>query len=258
VTFQDFHIASALSRGVEGRKAPAAATAADREALADPGKRYGTGAYNLPLPPPPPRPAVALGVTLDARRSTRGFAERPVPFEQVGAVLRTYRCSGELDVPGGTLALRTAASAGGLYPIEVYLVATRVAGLPSGVYHYRPGELAITATRPDAGEVSKALQSLVLDPEQARQAAGAHVLTARFERSTRKYGDRGYRYALIEAGEIAQILALGAAATETGMVSHGAFYDSLANRLLGIDGLSESALVVLLFGELKGKPRLEE
>jgi SagB-type dehydrogenase family enzyme len=117
--------------------------------------------------------------------------------------------------------------------------------------------VAITATRSDAGAISNALESVVLDPAQARQAAGALILTTRFERSTHKYGERGYRYILIEAGEIAQTLALGAAAAETGLVSHGAFYDDRANRLLGIDGIAESVVVILLFGALGEKPRLE-
>jgi SagB-type dehydrogenase family enzyme len=251
--YPDFHVASGLTRGAERQLPAAEVTAEDRAARADPGKRYGSGKYDLPLPPSPSRSRVSLDAALDARRSTRSFADRPVSFEQIGGVLGTYRCSGELEVPGGPLALRTAASAGGLYPIEVYLVATRVTGLPVGIYHYRPAETAITATRPDAGDIPDALASLVLDPEQARQAAGALILTARFERSTHKYGERGYRYILIEAGEIAQILAMGAAATGTGLVCHGAFYDNRANHLLGIDGLTESVVVILLFGGLEGR-----
>jgi SagB-type dehydrogenase family enzyme len=256
--FRDFHAASSLARGVERQKPATGVTAADRAALADSGKRYGAGSYDLPLPVSNPTPKATLEAALNARRSTRDFADRPVPFARIGALLGAYRRSGALDVPGGSLALRTAASAGGLYPIEVYLVATRVSGLTAGVYHYRPAEAAIAATRTDRGDVPAALESLLLEPEQASRAAGAVMLTARFDRSTDKYGDRGYRYVLIEAGEVVQTLALGAAATETGMVCHGAFYDDLANQMLGIDGLTESVVVILLFGALQEKPRLEE
>jgi SagB-type dehydrogenase family enzyme len=247
---RDFHAASSLDPGVERHKPAAEVTAADREARTDPGKRYGTGRYDLALPASSARAEISLDAALAARRSGRGFSPAPVAFEQVGAVLSTYRPSGELEVPGGPLTLRTAASAGALYPIEVYLVARRVSDLPAGVYHYRPEEMAITAIRRDAGAVANALESLVLDPPQAQEAAGALMLTARFERSTHKYGERGYRYLLIEAGEVVQTLALGAAATGTGLVCHGAFYDGPANRLLGLDGLSESVLAILLFGGL--------
>jgi|GEM_PF-2715163 len=249
--YRDFHAASSLARGVERYRPAAKVTAADRKARTDPGKRYGAGEYDLRLPASPTCSAVTLDAALDARRSTRSFADRPVPFEQLGAVLGTYRCSGELDVPGGPLALRTAASAGGLYPIEVYPAATRVTGLPAGVYHYRPTDRALAATRRDAGDIASALESLVLDPGQAKGAAGALILTARFGRSVDKYGERGYRYALIEAGEVVQTLALGAAATGIGLVCHGAFYDGPANQLLGIDGLAESVLAILLFGALE-------
>ncbi len=248
-SYLTFHAASTLTAGVERRKPPAEVTDADRQALADPGKRYGRGAYDLPLAPRSTSAHVTLDAALDARRSTRDFSSVSISFEQVSSMMAAYCCSGELHITGGRLALRTAASAGGLYPIEVYLVATAVADLPDGVYHYRPSEAALTATRLDIeGDVADTLPSLVLDAEQGRRAAGAIVLTARFGNSIDKYGERGYRYILIEAGHVAQTLALGAAAADIGLVCHGAFYDSAANRLLGLDGLAEAATAVLLFG----------
>jgi SagB-type dehydrogenase family enzyme len=253
---RDFHAASGLARGVERRKVAVGPSAADRNALANPGKLYGTGRYDIPLPASDACCGVTLDAALSARRSTRRFADRPIRFEQIGGSLGAYRRSGQLDLPGRPLPLRTAASAGGLYPIEVYLAATRIAGLPPGVYHYRPTEAAIAAIRPGDGELPGAVESLVLDPAQARSAAGAILLTARFGRTTDKYGERGYRYALIEAGEIAQTLALGAAAAGIGLVCHGAFYDRPADLMLGIDGLSEAVLVILLFGALEEEPRL--
>jgi len=244
---RDFHQASGLARGVEEVRAPREATAAEREARTDPGKRYGTGDYELRLP----APALAetgLAAALAARRSTRAFLDRPVAFAQVGAVLGAYRRSGALELPGFTLPLRTVPSAGGLYPIEVYLVAKRVTGLPAGLYHYRPLEEAMARVGREGEEAGTRLGALLLDPGQAERAAGAIVLTARFARSTDKYRERGYRYALLEAGGVAQVFALAAAAAGVGMVCHGAFFDGEADRLLGLDGLAESALVVLLFG----------
>jgi|SRR5215218_4716123 len=256
-TFRDFHVASSLGEATGATEPSAETTAAERRALEDPGKRYGIGPYELPLPGAAPLAGVTLEAALERRRSTRDFVDRAVPFEQLGAVLGTYRRSAELALPQGSLALRTAASAGGLYPVELYLLATKVAGLARGLYHYRPSERALAAVRPDDGEADTALQSLILDPQQAESAAGAIVLSARFDRSAGKYGERGYRYILVEAGEIAQTLALGAAAVGVGMVGHGAFYDDRANRLLGIDGFTESVLVILLFGVVESKPRLE-
>lgn len=248
-SYLSFHAASTLIAGVERRKLPAVVTDADRQALADVGKCYGRGAYDLPLAPRSMTADVTLDAALDARRSTRDFSSLPVPFEQISAVLAAYRCTGELRIAGGTLVLRTAASAGGLYPIEVYLIATEVTGLPDGVYHYRPNDAALTATRLDTeGDIANTLASLVLDAEQGGRAAGALVLTARFGNSVDKYGERGYRYILIETGHVAQTLALGAEAAGVGLVCHGAFYDSAANRLLGLDGSTEAVTAVLLFG----------
>jgi SagB-type dehydrogenase family enzyme len=247
--FLRFQFASALSPGIERRKPVSTVTDAEREAVSASGKRYGRGNYDLPLAAEQGASAITLDDALDARRSVRRFAPQPLPLERVAAVLRKYRCSGELTLAEGTLALRTTASAGGLYPIEVYLVATRVGGLTPGLYHYRPISPALGAIRPDeAGEIAAGLAASLLDPEQAREAAGALVLTARFGRTTGKYGDRGYRYVLVETGQLVQTFALGAAAAGVGLVCHGAFYDAALNRLLGLDGLAEAALAVLLLG----------
>jgi SagB-type dehydrogenase family enzyme len=246
-----FHLASSLSAEAERHKPAAAVTDSEREAVGAPGKSYGRGNYDLTLPSRGKGSGITLEAALDARRSTRRFAPQPLPFAQLGEILATHRCSGELPLPGGTLALRTTGSAGGLYPIEVYLVATRVSGLAVGVYHYRPVPPGLTAIRLDEeGEVAALLASSVLDPEGAEQAAGALVLTARFGRSADKYGERGYRYVLIETGQLVQTLALGAAATGAGLVCHGAFYDAAVNRLLGLDGVGEAATAVLLLGAL--------
>ena len=247
--FLSFQLASALSPGIERRKPIAAVTEAEREAVGAPGKCYGRGNYDLSLAAERGTSEITLDAALDARRSVRRFAPQPLPFERIAAVLGKYRRSGELSLAEGKLALRTTASAGGLNPIEVYLVATRVGGLPIGVYHYRPVPPALGAIRLDeAGEIAAGLAASLLDPQQARGAAGALVLAARFGRTTDKYGDRGYRYVLIETGQLVQTLALGAAAAGVGLVCHGAFYDATVNRLLGLDGLAEAATAVLLFG----------
>jgi SagB-type dehydrogenase family enzyme len=244
-----FHEASALAAGVEQRKPPAAVTDAERRALADRGKAYGHGPYERPLEAGATSARMSLDGALLARRSTKAFGPDPLSFEGLSAVLGAYRVTGEVATAGGVVPLRSAPSAGALYPVEVYVAAARVAGLAEGLHHYRPTEAALRLVRPVAGDrLADAVADLLLDPGRCRSAAGAIVLTARFHRTTSKYGERGYRYALLEAGHIAQTLALGAAVAGVALVCHGAFYDRHADRLFGLDGVDEAVIAILLVG----------
>jgi SagB-type dehydrogenase family enzyme len=65
---------------------------------------------------------------------------------------------------------------------------------------------------------------------------------------TRKYADRGYRYAYIEAGAVCENIYLQAESLGLGTVVIGAFNDDALNRLLGVDGLAEAALLIMPVG----------
>ena len=76
------------------------------------------------------------------------------------------------------------------------------------------------------------------------------VLSAVFERTRRKYGDRSLRYIYMEAGHISQNIALQAVSLGLGSVCVGAFYDEQVNRLIGLDGATESAIYLQAVGTL--------
>ena len=71
--------------------------------------------------------------TLIRRRSTRSFTEDPITFEQVGLLL--FGISG-ITRKSSRMEFRTTPSAGGLYPIEIYLAINNVIDLKQGIYHY--------------------------------------------------------------------------------------------------------------------------
>jgi SagB-type dehydrogenase family enzyme len=74
------------------------------------------------------------------------------------------------------------------------------------------------------------------------------VLSAIFQRLRWKYHERTYRYALLEAGHIGQNLYLAATSLGLGACAVGAFLDDDLNRLLGLDGEEEAALLVVASG----------
>jgi SagB-type dehydrogenase family enzyme len=68
------------------------------------------------------------------------------------------------------------------------------------------------------------------------------MFSAVFHRTLKKYGARGYRYILLEAGHAAQNVCLLAAEEGLGALCAGGFIDSKLNRFLEFDGRTESVL----------------
>ena len=78
--------------------------------------------------------------------------------------------------------------------------------------------------------------------------AVALVVTAMLWRSRFKYGQRGYRFALLEAGHLAQNVLLASEGLDLAAVPVGGFYDRRLAALLAIDGVNEVPLYVLPIG----------
>lgn len=209
-------------------------------------KRLGSTAAVLP---PPRRPALELWDAIGARRSHRTFAECPVAGDELSALLQAgYGVTGALESPDGVraLPLRAVPSGGALYPLELYVCALRVEGLESGLYHFdplRPG-LEVIRTGLEPGEVA----ALSTYPEIVSGCGVVVLVAAIFGRTRFKYGLRGYRFALLEAGHVGQNLVLAATALGLGAVPLGGFYDRPTDEFLGLDGVNESTLYTIAIG----------
>lgn len=143
---------------------------------------------------------------------------------------------------------RTAPSGGGLYPLELYLSTKHVEGMRAGLYHYSPARHHLRRLR--RGDLSQEMAGVFVEFQRhlALDASVVVMITALFERSTFKYGARGYRFVLIEAGHVAQNMNLAAVGMGLGCMNIGGFYDRAADELLGLDGLSHSTIYLLALG----------
>jgi SagB-type dehydrogenase family enzyme len=139
--------------------------------------------------------------------------------------------------------LRTAPSAGALYPLDVYVVAAKVEGLAAGVYRYHPGTHTLTPVKD--GDHRDALHE-----EVPRHAPAVLVISSVYERTTRKYGERGIRYVHLEAGHAAENALLQAVALGLGAVVMGAFDDNAVRQATGMSPAEQPLYVVPV-----GKPR---
>lgn len=180
----------------------------------------------IALPKPRTKGTLSLEECLRQRRSIRDYRTAPLNVSEIGQLL--WAAQG-ITAKGG---LRTAPSAGALYPLETYLVVGNVDGLPAGVYHYRPDEHELVLTR--SGDVRRELAQAALGQDCVRESAATIAFAGVYARTTGKYGQRGVRYVHIEAGHAAQNVCLQATALGLGTVTVGAFRDEEVRRAANI------------------------
>ncbi len=199
-------------------------------------KEY-SSAPKVSLPPPQTSNGPDLWQTLESRRSVRAYTDEPLTRQQLSQLL--WATQGITAEVSGT-DLRTAPSAGALYPIETYLCINNVKGLGSGLYHYDIKNHRLDVLK--EGDFSQDIKRGALDQQMAQKAAVVFIWSAVMQRSKWKYLQRAYRYILLDAGHIAQNLALAAEGMGLGSCQIGALYDDELNRLLELDGKSESVI----------------
>lgn len=195
-----------------------------------------------PLPEETASPA-DLDDVLFGRETARGFGPGPIDMADVGGVLRRMqsvtRDNEGTDYPRP---FRSAPSGGALYPLELYLWARSVDGLPPGLYHYDHYDHELD----ELGPVE--LERVFVQEDLVTSAAAGILIGAVFFRSVFKYGERGYRFVLLEAGHVAQNALLGCAARGLAAVPVGGYFDRELDRAIGLDGLHESVVYGLLLG----------
>jgi SagB-type dehydrogenase family enzyme len=201
------------------------------------------GSRTIELPEVEAGMDVSLDHVLRRRQSVRRFTRQPVDLEQLSYLL--WASTGIQRTEGGH-EFRTAPSAGALYPIETYVAANNVDGLAEGVYHYAIRGHLLEQIR--GGDYSRAVAEAALGQSVCAEAALVLIWTAIFRRSKWKYGERAYRYIYLDAGHMAQNLALAAVSLGLGSCQVGALYDDELNRIVEVDGTSESVIYTSAVG----------
>lgn len=214
-------------------------------AAANPYKAY-TSFPRLQLPNPMAL-ETGLSEALMARHAVREYnTQRPMPLQMVADWLG-WGCGLVRHKTGAKSSMgRTYPSGGALYPLEVYVAARNIQDVPAGLYHYNLRQHSLEALAD--GGAADALFSNLTQREAADSCHLALVVTAIFMRTQYKYGERGYRFVLLEAGHLMQNLSLLAPALGMGMVPLGGFYDDKLHDLLGVNGVDEAAVYAAAAG----------
>jgi SagB-type dehydrogenase family enzyme len=218
-------------------------------------KRMAQFHESLPYPGYPvvelPAGLPTLGASLEqallGRCSVRQLARVQFTLPQVASLLHhAYGMTRPNTFVPFPPELRPIPSAGALYPLEVYFHSAHVEGLGAGLYHYSPKGRCLHLL--DGTDRSDTLRAATLYPEYVESASLVLFVTAQFERTTWKYGNRGYRYALLEAGHLAQNVSLVAGALGLGAFALGGFIDREIDAFLGLDGVTHSTVLMLCVG----------
>lgn len=195
------------------------------------------------LPQPDPLSNCTFNEVIKKRKSIRCFSTKAINLEQLSYLLWV---STGIQRKDEDFAFRTTPSAGALYPIETYLIINNVEYIKLGIYHYDIQHHRLDQLK--KGDYKVAIAQAALDQDMCAHAPIVFVWTALFNRSKCKYGQRAYRYIYLDAGHIAENLALGAVSLGLGSCQIAALYDDEVNSLIDIDGIEESVLYLSAVG----------
>lgn len=186
-------------------------------------------AETIKLPEPKLKGKISIEEAINSRRSIRSYSQEPLSLLEVSQLLWA---GGGVICDGITGASRAYPSAGACYPLEIYLVAGNVKGLEPGIYHYLWKEHRLELKI--SGDKRKELANAACSQGMVKNAAVCIVFTAKYNRSTGRYGDRGKRYVSMDMGHAGQNIYLQAESLGLGTVAVGAFEDDSVSKVLNL------------------------
>ncbi len=194
------------------------------------------------LPDPKLKSETSVEEALNKRRSIRDYTKQPLSLEEVSQIL--WAAQGITEKSYG---LKTAPSAGALYPLEVYLIAANIKDISEGIYKYNPGNHSIKKI--EDGDKRMEISNASLRQEAIEECSALIIITAIYERTSVKYGDRAERYVHMEVGHAGQNIYLQAVSLGIGTVMMGAFRDEALKKVLKLPA-NEFPLAIYPLGKI--------
>ena len=204
------------------------------------------------LPEPVYEGVMSVESAMYSRRSVREYCASALTIEEISQILwAAYGItkpdnSGREFLRGG---MKTAPSAGARYPLEIYLVATNVSGIPPGIYLYRPQghqllKLADGNFRDDLADAS-------FSSDVINSAAACLVYSAIYNRTTEKYGEMGQnRYVCMDVGFSAENVYLQTRSLGIGTVMVGGIIDDKVKKVINMSE-EETPMCLMPLGKMK-------
>lgn len=195
------------------------------------------------LPEPKHKGDISVEEAIYKRVSTRRYSRQPLSLEEVSQILWA---AGGVTVDGVTGPTRSYASAGGRYPLEIYLVAGNVTGLTPGVYRYKWRENTLEFIK--KGDMREQLSGASYRQRMVADAPATVVVTTTEERARERYGDIGAgMFLYMDAGHLGENVHLQAEAMGLGTCMIGAYTAKDVTALIGVPG--EETVYIMPIGK---------
>jgi SagB-type dehydrogenase family enzyme len=194
-----------------------------------------------------------LAASIIDRRSSRDFGDAPMSLEEVATI--AFLACGMRGGDELNAAHRNVPNSGGLGSVELSLIVQNVTGLAPGIYAYDSVRHWLFPR--SQGAYRQWLLRDVFYQSEFSLCAAVFCLAVNMRRLKSKYGLRGYRLGLLDAGHVSQNINLVAGALDLAVCSSAGYIDRELNRALKIDGLATAAVLSVLVGKMKGERLLE-
>ncbi|MBU1863406.1 MAG: SagB/ThcOx family dehydrogenase [Candidatus Omnitrophica bacterium] len=189
--------------------------------------------------------AMSVEETIKKRRSVRSYTGGKITLNDVSQLLYYANGITHREPPFG--GFRAAPSAGATYPIELYVVSNMIDGLEDALYWYDVEKN--TLEKKKKGNFVQAIAERSYGQQFIANAQVIILMTAVWQRTTGRYGERGRRYVILDAGHIGENIYLEATSLNLAPCAVGAFDDEQINDFLDIDGQRESCIYIMVVGK---------
>jgi len=198
----------------------------------------------IELPEPDKKGNISVEEAIFNRKSIRNYKDTPVKLKELSQVLWAAAGKTVDDITGAT---RAYPSAGGIYPLNIYIVVFNVEGLQKGIYKYLWQEHQIKLL--NKGNFRSSLTDAALGQSAVGNASVSLIITANYSRTGSRYGMRGVkRYVHMDAGHVAENIYLQLEALGLATVAIGAFDDKAVKGVLDINR-EETPLYIMPIGK---------
>ena len=180
-----------------------------------------------------------MSEAINQRRSVREFSAAPILLFQLSQILWVAQ-----GVTDPSHKLRAIPSAGGTYPLEIFIIIgdNSVAEVSGGVYHYEVESHTLSLRL--EGDLRSDLSGAALGQDAIYVAPVSLLICAVYDRTLMRYSTRGERYLYLEAGHAGQNICLQATALGLAAVAIGAFRDEQVREFIKLDAKTRPIYII--------------
>lgn len=180
------------------------------------------------------------------RKSRRDFSSYPIKLDELSRILFCSAGITKRNDQDFNGTARAYPSAGARFPLETYVVVFNSDNLKPGLYHYNVKSHSLEVLF--LSQLQNELENII-GQEWMMKASAIIIITAVLGRTVVKYGDRAYRYVLLESGHLGQNIYLTSEMLNMKCCAIGGFIDTKINVLLDLNPSNEFTTYILAIGK---------